>query len=84
MALGNLEGRVRLCYANEQGCREDVIAIAEALDKKNGFQPDALLKRTVAKALSLLGSQGWELVSVAPSPTDNLHWQYLYLKRRLP
>jgi len=85
-AAGELVAKVSVCYATDQGCREDNFTDsapvpADLLQRKPGpakvevfrrsMQAAAVLAaRTEAKALAQLGKDRWELVSVGYPGSD--------------
>lgn len=70
-------------YATEKGFREETVEVLVDYPK----DPSWVADQAIAKALTQLGAQGWELVSVLPSGLEqyrnNLGFHTHYLKRRL-
>ena len=86
-ADGFYEGKVRICHATAQGCREEVVAVTDQVrqERYDHYEAAAVDQRAVAKALAVLGKDGWELVSVELKGRDDFRGQsrLLYFKRRV-
>ena len=85
-ADGFYEGKVRICHATAQGCREELGTISDQIryERFDQYTAAAVDQRAVAKALALWGKEGWELVSVELRSRDDFRGQsrLLYFKRR--
>lgn len=83
---GFYEGKVRICHATAQGCREELVTLSDQVryERYDQYAAAAVDQRAVAKALALLGKDGWELVSVELRSRDDFRGQsrLLYFKRR--
>jgi len=79
-AAGKATATAYVRYATEQGFRTEKVEIIRDLVDQNldSYPPEA-----VAKALAQLGSQGWELVSVATGRGEPPYSLLHYLKRRV-
>jgi hypothetical protein len=68
-------GGVTICYVQQSGCKLEEVELALSFLEDRGGQGHwgDVAQAAVAKALTALGTAGWELVGNGPDP--NLTWQ---------
>ena len=83
---GVYEAKVRVCYAQDQGCREEVVTMSERRKQESYSESEAAAvgSRATAKALAQLGKDRWELVSVTERSVDSfwIRSRTYFFKRR--
>ncbi|MCP9495762.1 MAG: hypothetical protein MSG64_15045 [Pyrinomonadaceae bacterium MAG19_C2-C3] len=78
-------GVATVSYFEENGLREEGLSIDSKIEKSTGYNSYAQAKRLVlARALAVLGNQGWELISEMSYPKlyDPESEPSFYFKRR--
>jgi hypothetical protein len=72
----------RICYMTESGCRNEEASISEPVRPgvRGEIQSLDLEERVTAKAIALLGTKGWQMVSAVHAPPQA---PVYYFKRRL-